>query len=373
MLHSAILKGNKSLFATPGMPRANSNRGGIMCKRFAALLLMSFFVIFGCSGKKQESKQKVAVKAATAKDAYAEARKKRGETESIEEKLAITKDFLKEYPESDQTAGALEAAFYYQSDRLGDTEGAVAYAEGIRALIKDPRIGTEVDKELLSIYAGAGRPGKMIALAEKLAAADALSFDDRWNVIESAVKLGEWGIVQEYCAGAEAQATAEALRADNPGTDYTDEALHEAVNDRVGRLLVKNGWAQANLGRPDQALADFDKADGLIPRFYFDIPEYDLDIYWGKTLLEKKEYQEAIDKLAMSALVMRRDEALDGLKQAYAGLHSGDNGFEKFAAGLHIKIAPPAPDFEMPDYDGNRHRFADLCSDVTLLALWFPT
>ena len=343
-----------------------------MTQRIAAFLLISLFILAGCSDDKQETRTTTEL-STTAQEAYAEVRQRRSETESIEERLAITKKFLEKYPESDQTAGALDAVFYYQSDRFGDTDGAIAYAEGIRAMVKDPAIGTGVDKELLRIYAESGRAGRMIALAEKLAAADALNFDDRWNVIESAVKLEEWELVREYCTGAEAQATAEALRADNPDADYPDEELQAAVNNRVGMLLVKNGWAQANLGRMDQALADFAKADRLIPRYYFDIPEYDLDIYWGRTLLEKREHQAAIDKLAMSALVMRRDEAMAGLKEAYTGLHGGEAGFESFAAGLHIRIAPAAPDFEMPDYEGTRRRFADLRGDVTLLALWFPT
>ncbi len=213
----------------------------------------------------------------------------------------------------------------------------------------------------------------MTALAQKLAAADALSFDDHWNVIEGAVKVKEWKLVREYCASAKAQTTVEAYRADHPDTDYSEDMVQTAVNIRVGMLMVKDGWAQSNLGQLDRALADFAIANRLIPRYYFDIPENDLDIYWGKTLLEKKDYQAAIDMLDMSALIMGHEEAKAGLKKAYAGLKGSETGFEKYAADLHLKIAETIEDFEMPDYEGNRHRFADLRDEVTILTLWFPT
>jgi hypothetical protein len=345
-----------------------------MIIRFTAILLIGLFLVAGCSGEKKESatEQAATGEITTAKEAYAEARKKRGETESIEERLAITKDFLKAYPESDQTANALRAVFYYQSYRLEDNEGAIAYAEGIRSQIENTAIGIEVDKVLLGFYAESGLSDKMTGLAEKLAETDNLDFSDHWNVIEGAVKLEDWQLVRTYCAGAKTKTTAEAYRADNPDEELTEEKIETAVKNRQGMVLVKDGWAQANLGQIDQALAVFAQADKLIPRFYFDIPEYDLDIYWGKTLLEKKEYQAAIDMVDMSALIMGHDKAKDILKKSYAGLH-GDSGFEAFAADLNIKIAPAAPDFEMPDYDGTRHSFNDLRDDVTMVALWFPT
>ncbi len=343
-----------------------------MAKRLLAILIMSLFVLAGCSGDKQEA-QTTTEQITTAKEAYIEVRKERSKVEAIEERLAITKEFLKEYPESDQTAYALSAVFYYQSERLKDTEGAIAYAEGIQGKIKDAAIGIEIDKELIRFYAESGLTGKMTALAQKLAAADDLSFDDHWNVIEGAVKAEEWKLAREYCASAKAQTTVEAFRADHSDTDYTEDKVQTAVNKRVGMLLVKDGWAQSNLGQLDRALADFAKADRLIPRYYFDIPDYDLDIYWGKTLLKKKDYQAAIDMFDMSALVMGHEEAKAGLKEAYTGLHGNEAGFEKYAADLHLKIAETVEDFEMPDYEGNRHRFADLRDEVTILTLWFPT
>ena len=70
---------------------------------------------------------------------------------------------------------------------------------------------------------------------------------------------------------------------------------------------------------------------------------------------------------------MRNEEALAKLKEAYIGMHGSISGYEEFADGLHRRIAPRLDEFEMADYQGNRHRFSDLRGDVTLVTLWYPT
>ena len=70
---------------------------------------------------------------------------------------------------------------------------------------------------------------------------------------------------------------------------------------------------------------------------------------------------------------MRNDEALAGLKQAYAGKYGSGDGFDEWSEDLHRKVARTITDFEMPDYAGARHSLADLQADVTLVSLWFPT
>ncbi|NIO29829.1 MAG: hypothetical protein GTO29_14890 [Candidatus Latescibacteria bacterium] len=343
-----------------------------MINRLLAILLLSTVALAGC-GSAEQGDENASNQTTAANDAYEQLLKKRREVEPITERLAITKEFLDEFPESEHTANALAAVFYYQGEELGDMLGAITYAEEIRGAIDDPEIAKEVDKKLIGFYGESGATGKMITLADQLAAAGALDFDDHWNIIEGAVKAEEWKLVRDYCAKARGMTNAESYRADHPDNDLSEEEVAEAVNNRVGMLLVKDGWARANQGQIDTALADFAKADNLIPRYYFDIPEYDLNIYWAKTLLMRKKFEAAIERFAMSGLVMGEEEALTGLKEAYIGIHGSESGFEAYAAKLHLSIARTIDDFEMPDYEGNRHRFSDLRSDVTVLTLWFPT
>jgi hypothetical protein len=293
--------------------------------------------------------------------------------DSPEEKVVITKAFLDEFPESEKTAGAIDAVYYYQGTEMDDKAGALAYAEATRARIKDPSIARQVDRLLIGYYGEAGMVGKMIELVDRVAAAGALDFNDYWNVIAGGTVARDWPLVRDYCARARKLTDAAAIRAENPSRELSEEEVADAVNLRRGMLLVKDGWARANQGQIDPALADFAKADGLLPRYYFDLPEYELNVYWGKVLVMKGEYAAAIERLATQALIMRNEEALANLKAAYIGRHGGESGYEKYAQELHRGIARPLDDFEMPDYEGNRHRFSDLRGEVTLVTLWFPT
>jgi hypothetical protein len=293
--------------------------------------------------------------------------------DSAEERVAITKAFLDEYPDSRHTAGAIDVVYWYQGTELDDKAGALSYAEAARARIHDRDVAREVDRLLIGYYGEAGMASAMVELAGQVAAAGALDFDDHWNVIQGAVNAGEWTLARDYCARARKMANAAAFRAEYPDRDLSQEEIEEAVNHRAGMLLVKDGWARANLGQIDEALADFAEADNRIPRYYFDVPEYELDVYWGRTLMMKGAFGAAIERLAAQGLILRNEKALAGLKEAYVGMHGSESGYEEYADELHQSIARPIDDFEMADYEGNPRRFSDLRGDVTLLTLWFPT
>jgi tetratricopeptide (TPR) repeat protein len=346
--------------------------GGDMGKRLLAILILVTTVLAGCGGERG-SEGNAAKQGRTAGDVYKQLLEKRRVIDTMEERLAMTKAFLEEFPESQHTASAINAIFYYQGENLGDMTGAVSFAEEIRGGINDPEIAMAVDRELLGFYGKSSMTDKMLAIADRLAAIDALSFADYWNLIESTVSAEEWNRARVYCATARELANADAYRADNPDRDFSEGELADAINNRVGMLLVKDGWARANMGQLDEALADFARADRLVPRYYFGIPEYDLNLYWGKTLVMKGDHEAAIERLAIYGLVMRNEGALAGLKEAYLGMHGNERGFEEFASELHERVATPIDDFEMGDYVGKRHRFSDLRDDVTLLTLWFPT
>lgn len=335
-------------------------------------LILSAFVVAGC-GDGEQGNESAARRVTTADDAYEEVLKKRKVMDSMDERLALTREFLAEFPESEHTARAVDAVFYYLAEQRGDTSGAIAYAETIRDRIDDPDIAQAVDRVMVGLYAKAGMAGKMAILADRLAEAGALDFDDHWNVVEGAVKAEDWRLVRDYCARAREMANAEGCKADEPNREFSEEELSDAVNNRVGMLLVKEAWARANQGDTGAALADFARADKLIPRYYFDIPEYGLNVHWARTLIMEGKFESAIERLATDGLVMRNESAMAALEAAYVGLHGDRSGFEAYTAELHHRVARTIDDFEMPDYAGVRRRFSDLRADVTLLAFWFPT
>ena len=315
------------------------------------MILRKIFVIFccaalltGCGGEKgggesAKNSGDVAAQVTTADEAYVEMRKARREMDSPQDRVNLTKKFLDNYLESDRTAGALDAIFYYQGIEMDDPAGAVRYAETVRAKISDPGVAREVDRKLVAFYGESGMAAKMKTLANQLAAAGALDFGDHWNVIEGAVKAEDWELVRDYCARAGELANAETIRAERSNREYTEREIETAVNDRVGKLMVKDAWARANQGEVDEALAAFAKANRMVPRFYFDIPEYDLYVYWGNALLKKGDFEAAVDFFADNALIMQNEDAMTGLKAAYAGIHGSGEGFEPWSDDLHLRIA----------------------------------
>jgi tetratricopeptide (TPR) repeat protein len=345
-----------------------------MIKHLLVALAMGAVVLSGPAGAQtgKPVKQKEA-KIEKAEEAYQEMAEKRRATEATAEKLSLTKKFLDEFPETDRTASAVGAAFYYQGEDIGDMPGAVAYAEAIRAKVSDPKIAEAVDKEMVYIYGTSRMFPKMIEVADRLLASGSLDFSDHSTIIESATKAEDWGLALQYCEKAKALATPESYRKQYPDKEFKEEEIEKAVNNRAGMLLVMGGWARANQGDVEQALSDFAKADELVPRTFFDTGENDLNLYWGETLLMKGDHRAAADKLAMDALVMGNERALAGLKKAYAATHGGDAGFDAYAAELHGAIAKSVGDFELADYAGKRHRLSDLRKELTLLAFWFPT
>jgi tetratricopeptide (TPR) repeat protein len=329
-------------------------------------------VTLGCGGDGANDSAK-GKDTSTPEELYAQVAEMRRDLDSTEEKLAVTKQFLTEHPVNGATARALDAVLYYQGDDIGDMEGAIGYAEQIRSRIEDAAIASAVDRVMIPWYGRAGMKDKMVATADRLAARGALGFMDYYNVIESAVSMSDWGLARTYCEKARPLASAEAYRTEHGDGNSNDEEVAAAAARRMGMLLVMQGWARANQGEVDSALVDMGRADGLVPKSYIGTMEFDLGLYYAKTLLMNGDYESAIERFAPEALVMRNEEALSGLKQAYVALHKGDAGFEAYAAGLHKSVAKSMEDFELSDYDGARRRFSDLAAGVTVLAFWFPT
>lgn len=309
----------------------------------------------------------------TAEEAYQEAKSRLMNIDPDTERLEVYKTFLENYPESKRTAGVMGAVVYYQGEKLGDMQGAIAFVEDVRSRITDPEIARAADKALMEIYGEADQKDKMLALADRFEAEGEMQFGDYWKLIGFGVEDKDWSMVHNYCEKARPLATPEAYRKEWPKYEFTDEEAAQAAKNREAMLATKDGWAKANTGRLDEALADFALADGFIQRNYLGIPDDELNIHWANTLLMSGNYQAAIDKFAPEALLMNNEDALAGLKKAYQEMNGSAEGYEAYARKLHDSITKPVDDFELPDYDGNRKKLSELRGEVTLLAFWFPT
>jgi hypothetical protein len=185
--------------------------------------------------------------------------------------------------------------------------------------------------------------------------------------------MGEWALVRDSCVKAQPKANAATWRAEWPDIEATDERAEKAGLNRQGMLLVKDSWARANLGDVDGALAGFSRADELMGKSYVGIPGYDLNLYWARSFMMKGDAEGAMEKFAPGALIERDEDVEAELRKAYAMANGSEDGYAAWSCRERLEIAKTTDDFELPDSNGARHRFADLRGEVTLLNLWSST
>jgi len=328
-------------------------------------LVLGSLAVFGCGGGRH--RQEAIEQAYEAIDALYD------NEASDEEKLAATVDFLESYPESEHTVGLVGDVLYFKGEKAGDMGGAIEFAEKTRAAVTVPTIAMDFDRHLISWYGMAGMRKRMLSVADRLERDGTIRFGDYFNVIESAVEMADWKLVRKYCSKAQPKANTATWRAEWPDFEATDERAEAAGLNRQGMLLVKDSWARANLGDVDGALAGFVRAEELLDSSYLGIPGFDLNSYWGKALVMNGDAEGAIEKFAPDALIVGDDDAVAALKQAYVTVNGSEDGYRAWSCRKRLKIAKQANDFELPDANGARHRFADLRGEVTLLNLWSST
>jgi len=339
-----------------------------MRERVFLVLMVATLAVLGCGGDGGEESRQAAID-----EAYGVIDELYDNEASDEEKLAATVDFLEVYPESEHTLGLVGDVFYFLGEQAGDWEGAVEFAERIRSAVADSEIAMSFDRRLISWYGRAGMKERMISIVDRLEQEGTIRFGDYFNVIESAVEMGEWALARDSCAKAEPRANAATWRAEWPDIEATDERAEKAGQNRQGMLLVKDSWARANLGDVDGALAGFSRADEVIDTSYVGIPGYDLNLYWARSFMMKGDAARAMEKFAPGALIARDEDVEAELRQAYAMANGTEDGYAAWSCRERLEIATNADDFELPDSSGARHRFAELRGEVTLLNIWSST
>ena len=103
------------------------------------------------------------------------------------------------------------------------------------------------------------------------------------------------------------------------------------------------------------------------------MPSENLNFYWGKTRMKQGDPDGAMEKFAVDALIAGDQDSAAEMKLAYTAAKGSEEGYDEWACQQRLQVAKQADDFELPDFDGNRFRFADLQGEVTLLNFWSPT
>ena len=292
---------------------------------------------------------------------------------TIEDKLRILKGFLTEHPESPHTVQAVVRVVHHQAAEQDDLPGAIAYVETIRKAVSDARVALGLDLKLADMYCRGKRSADFEALALRLAASERLSFGQHLELIECAVELRSWDVVETSRSTALRLATPDAYRADHPDIVSSDAEVAAAARNRRGILLTYRGRRKAQFGQNDEALHDFERADGLLRKNALGLADHPLNLHWGKALMAQGRWKEAFDRLAPDALIMGDEEALAALETCYRRLGGEEGGFDSYAGVRHRELAKKLDDFTLPGFSGGEHRLQDLKGTLTLISFWHPT
>ena len=327
------------------------------------LVLTAFTLSSSCKGRK------AAVEAAyTSWDATME----KATTDT--EKLAATKAFLGRFPDTEHTEDVASTLAYLLGDALGKPAEADAFLIDLAEKVKDP------DRELAVVGVRLGVLGKLKdgarlrqAVAEFTKGRE-LKFGDRSTVADAAIECGEWALALDTAEAALPFASPEAVKADNPNRKLSEQRVADTARRRKVEMLGAKGWALANLGRLDEAVAVLREAHAADFRGYMGNTESSAGSYLGRALAMAGKKDEAADVLTVAALYGDDKAAMETLKGHLAAASESDGGFDAYLTATRLRLARTVDDFTLPDYAGKPQTFSKLRNgEVTLLSFWFPT
>jgi len=292
--------------------------------------------------------------------------------EDAQERLNLCQEFLKKYPDTTYTP-TIVAAAKAQLAALDRSDEFVPLVKGLLARIEDPERQQRIRLLLAEAYGEAGATRELAGLAKKIVSGEKVTFNTYLPLIRSMVEAGMWPGVLDYAGQAEPLATAEAYAREFPDRKYSQEQLQEFARNRQGLLLTYAGWAKANTGQAETALRDFRKAEPLVNKHYLGYSADELDLYWGKTLLQQGQAAAALDRLASKAIFGSDEAAREACKAAYVKKTGAAEGFETFLEKQRPAIARTLDNLAFETYDGRKIELGDFKGKVLLLAFWFPT
>jgi len=334
-------------------------------RRIATMLLIATVGLgFGCARGEPEDPAEAAYKALRAEYTA---------TDDEEKKAELAEGYLAEFPDTSHSGYMAQVVAYYRGDRLGDQPKVFDALSTALDRIEDPEARFEVSMAMLSASYEVGQPLDLAAVADALAAERTLTFDEHYQVMDSAKDHELWSLVEYHADAALSLATEQSVRADYADRDFSDDQVAVRARLRKVEALAHKGWALCNVGRDEECFSLFEEADPLNQSSYAGPSETPLDRFWGHALVDRGAYEQAMALLLPDALLGDRDNALPPLKEAYFALHGDEQGFEEYLWSERQRIARTVDDFTLPDYDGTPHSLSDRNGKVTLLAFWFPT
>jgi hypothetical protein len=293
---------------------------------------------------------------------------------SAEQQAAATKSFLEQFPDSEHTEDAASTLAYLLGGSLGRPAEADAFLADLAARVKDPEHLHELLGVRLGVLGTLKDGDRLQQAVDDFSRGRELAFSDRSTIADAALAAGAWQLALATANAALPLATPAAITAENPARKLTAERLADSARRRRVEMLAARGWALANLGRVDEALAALREAYAADFHGYLGNTESAAGSYLGRALLMAGQRGEAEPLLAVAALYGGDRDARTELRQGFPAGPAGDRAFDTYLEGERVKLARPVADFTLPDYAGMPQTFSKLRNgEVALLSFWFPT
>lgn len=335
-------------------------------RRVSVMLLCSVIVVAAGCGRSEGP-------LLSADEAYERADKAYDAAATLEDKVAISKDYLAKYPASEH---AVDMAWSLADDlggELGQPGEVAALIGAAAAKAEEPGLRFELGALAARQAIEAGQSPDVTRLAAELEAQRPLTYSEHADVTGLAVDTEQWPLVLQHGEAALGLATPAAFRADYPDREFDDDYVARAAARRATEVLPAIALAQFESGAVDEAEATFARADAETGRGFVGTPPNDLDLYWGRMELERGNPEAALARLAPEAVMGGNEEAMAPFKAAYLALGRDEAAFDEYLWQQRQELARPALDFALPGYDGTSHSLSDFNGQVVMLTFWFPT
>lgn len=290
--------------------------------------------------------------------------------EDDEEKVALARGFLEEYPGSQYTGDVLGAVLHPLVDELGREQEAYAIFEEAMAPITDSEVKLDAQKQLAVLHSKAGRLDDLSALAMAMAEEHEFKYTDYLDLMETGTEAEAWELVIQQADASMALATPEAFLAQYD--DIDEEDAQKWGRRREAYSAAHKGWAQENLGMHAAALTTFSENADKTTFSFLGADDTPLHLNWGKTLIRQEEPAEALKVLEFESLY-GSDDAKKAYEEAWIATREDIEGLEEHLWSIRQQNAKPLPQFALANYDGQQINTADFANHVILIVSWSPT
>ncbi|NOZ93565.1 MAG: hypothetical protein GXP47_02345 [Acidobacteria bacterium] len=305
--------------------------------------------------------------------AYKEAKSAYYDAETPEAKAVIAERYLAEFPGGEHAPAFVRVEVENRGTRLGEKQRALDTVRAALQATGDPGRHLEIVLTAYPLAKELDQPLDLTAAIAQVEKERPLSYDENGSIMEVAAKHRQWQLLLQRADAALAQATPEAVRADNPGRKLGPAKLQHKVDGRAAEAMTYKAWALANTGKPEQAEELFAAARKRTPRSFLGLSLVPVALFEGRAALQQGRLDRAMELLAPDAVMGGDSTAMAYLETAWKKKNGSEKGLDDYLHKMRRVLSREAADFTLPDYQGEEHTFSKELGRVTLLAFWFPT